>query len=694
MSTVKKQYINRKQFFLIAAIISFLLSLGLNILHVFSKHRWLDEGAGIPYILRIALFSFFLFVLINYLQLALRHYKALNVRYSLWRVFIVECVVIFILLLLMAAMEVMGILKHDPYIGSIINQIALGATAVFLGVVYITFQKLILYQKNKNLMRVWTVFKFTLYSTLILSLLEFDPFSSASFIGSPLFYVVLIIELIGSVIISLNVKWVAYLEFKTKWIAIVLFLLILTGVIGMAYLIQELAFPYEKQLAVDYTHLYFIASFLFVGVYSVLSILVLLFNLPTSSVFEQKFGEVMNFQKLSQMNAEQKEADIIELLFISSQSTVIADAGWIEWRNEEGKVENILQGISPVQKNRLRDLFEKEMGLDLPSALFAKTVVKNNLPLGFDGMNWRSFIMVPLIIGNEKWGTIGLLKTIKDGFDKDMANMVETYASQAVSSIQNARLLKKAVEHERYASQIAIAQRMQQHLLPAALPSIEGVELGICSGSPDMVGGDYYDSFEVAPHKLALVVGDVSGKGTGAAFNMAQMKGAFNSLAQLKLPLDMFLELANKVMLKCLGKSDFITLLICIVDTKRQLVEFARAGHTPLFYYKKENSKVYSYEPNGLALGMVGEKKYKGYSEAVLLNYKAGDKVLMYTDGIIEARNPEGEEFGMERLSALFQENANLSAQELVFKLKEELFNFTQDSEVDDDYTLVAIELK
>ena len=139
------------------------------------------------------------------------------------------------------------------------------------------------------------------------------------------------------------------------------------------------------------------------------------------------------------------------------------------------------------------------------------------------------------------------------------------------------------------------------------------------------VGGDYYDIFQVNAHKFALIVGDVAGKGVSAAFHMAEMKGVFQSYAQMGMKPDEFLIHANSALSRCLDRTSFITVSYFLVDTQERTIEFSRAGHCPTLYYHNEEGKAEFFSSKGLGLGILRNSMYEDFVIVNKMCYKDGD---------------------------------------------------------------------
>ena len=194
--------------------------------------------------------------------------------------------------------------------------------------------------------------------------------------------------------------------------------------------------------------------------------------------------------------------------------------------------------------------------------------------------------------------------------------------------------------------------------------------------------------------RIAIIVGDVSGKGTSAAFHMSQMKGIFQSLVQLNLSARDFLIKANNALSGCLDRTSFITTTYFIIDSKKKLFEFSRAGHCPTLYYSAKDKKVRFLEDNGLGLGILRDDQFNNFVDVNEIIYNKGDILFLYTDGITEAKNDDNEEFGYERLKLFLEKNAFYSAKYIKEEILKTLYDFCDSSKLEDDITTLIVKVK
>ena len=603
----------------------------------------------------------------------------------LWKIFVTGLLTTVVSLVLKSMDYLMGntSLMENSIMIDFLFHVHLGLLVAFLISTYVVWKRLILYQKSKLLLGIWTIFEYLLFGSLVGM---FFPTNITGYLIYPL--------VIIAIFLSANMKWVAYLNFKQKWKSILLLVLTLLYLVYFYINLSEMRGAYEY-LTVALDSVFISALFIFTSIYAAFSLLVILFNLPTSSVFEQKLEEVVNFQRLSQsIQTEQSATQVYEILLESSVRAGKADAAWIEaivdgkeiiFRHsiEKETIFNIKNFIKSQKENNLFDFDNVDKGVR-PGKHLKK--LKGNV--------FNSIVALPIEISGERVGMIVLLQELKEGFNKEAVDITKTFVNQAGISIEGFKMMSEAIENERYKEELHIAKKVQSKLLPAILDANDDFEIAAFSEAADEVGGDYYDSFKINEDKIALIIGDVSGKGTSAAFHMSQMKGIFHGLAQLDLPPEDFLIKANRAINTSLDKTSFVTISYFIIDRTKKKVSFARAGHCPTLYFTKGENQAAYFTNKGLGLGIVRDDSYAKYVQSRDFHYQSGDILVLYTDGITEASNFKAEEFGYDRLANIINENAGLDATDLQKKIISDLYEFCGQSELDDDYTTVIVKFK
>lgn len=629
--------------------------------------------------------SVFILMLFVFYKYKIEKSDTVNFVDLLWRVFVTGLIITMVSLVFRLLLGVLGTtnLSTNPIFLNILYLSNLGLVSAYLVSTFIVWKRLIIYQKSKFLLRVWTIFE---YALLLSLLYEMFPFPVLEEFGQ---YYIVILILMG-IFLSANMKWVAYLNFKQKWKSILLILL------AMFYLGYYAFTLFSFSLDLDEVSPYFldfrdnvflVAILAFIFIYALFSLLVILFNLPTSSVFEQKLEEVVNFQRLSQsIQTEQSEDRVYDILLESAVSTVFADAAWIEI-NENGENAFYTHNISIPEIGSLKEYIRTS---SMKGILDGGTDKSRNVQL-IKGSRFRSIMSVPISVKQENLGRLVLLKDVSDGFNKEMNKIIGTFTNQAGISIENFRLLNEALENERYKEELKIAKKVQQSLLPDVLETNHDYEICAFSEAADEVGGDYYDSYRINKHRVALVISDVSGKGTSAAFHMSQMKGMFHSLSQLDMGAGEFIIRANDAMARCLDKASFVTTSYFIIDSHKKQIELTRAGHCPTLYYSQVRDETIFLQNKGLGLGIIRNDTFREYTEVNSITYAAGDVMVLYTDGIVEAMNRKGEEFGYERLRNVLRENKEASAAVIQKTIIRKLYEFMGTDAINDDYTMVIV---
>ncbi len=648
---------------------------------------------GVPLWLPRLMLDFFIISLFYYYKYRIERDETLNFTDLLWKVFATGLIATVVSLVFRLGANLLGTTKlvSNILFTDFIYQINLALFISFLLAAYTSWKRLILYHKSKWLIRTWMVFELCLFIVLI-----YDSFQ----ITIPETANTIILILIGLLVIvlSANMRWVAYLNFKQKWTCLLLLLLSFFYLGYFIYTVTRLSESINAESAtfMDFnSHIFNLCLLSFVVVYSNFSFLVILFNLPTSSVFEQKLEEVVNFQRISQsIQTEQNEESVYNILLESSVSSVFADAAWLEIQSSTDGHKLFTYKVTERESKDIREHLKNHniSGVLDQSSDRTKNLSKHLASL--KGSRFRSLVAFPILVKGETIGTLALLKELPEGFNKEMTRIVSAFANQAGISIENFRLMEEAFQTERYKEELKIAKTVQKSLLPTSLESDADFEIYAFAESADEVGGDYYDTLRINDHQIALIIADVSGKGTTAAFHMSQMKGIFHSLAQQELDPKEFMERANRALTFCLERGSFISATYFVVDSRTKVIRYCRAGHCPVLYYTASTGITEYLKDKGTALGMVRSKDYCKLVETNEIKYAPGDIMVLYTDGITEAKNQKGEEFDYDRLAAALREVTEKSSQEIEKHIIQRLYEFSGSSEINDDYTSMTIKFK
>lgn len=293
-----------------------------------------------------------------------------------------------------------------------------------------------------------------------------------------------------------------------------------------------------------------------------------------------------------------------------------------------------------------------------------------------------SEVDIPLISRGKLIGIFNAQSSSLDAFSAEQIELLCALVDNIAIAIENARLFRQErLEKEKALREQAEARQIQRALLPEQDPVISGYAVdGLCL-QLSAVGGDWYDYLDLGNGVWGIALGDVCGKGMAAALLMSATRSLFRTAAEgLESPSEVLKRL-NKALLKDLPVGRFVTLVYFVLDAKRATVRVANGGHPyPLFVREQTNITELKTE-KGLPLGLMNSE----YSE-IRLTLKAGDRVLIYTDGAVEATNGKGMEYGISRLVKSLQE-PGVSAQSVLADVQE----FAIGGMLSDDATAIVL---
>jgi hypothetical protein len=239
--------------------------------------------------------------------------------------------------------------------------------------------------------------------------------------------------------------------------------------------------------------------------------------------------------------------------------------------------------------------------------------------------------------------------------------------------------------------EIDLARQIQLSLLPTSSFNNQRLESYSFANTAREVGGDYVDQIDT-PEGLYVVIADVSGKGLTAALYMARMQALVHLIIEKDQPTpkELFLELNNYVKS---GRKDktFVTACVAFFPHDSNRFTFVRAGHNPPLYFNKSKDRTYSLKTDGFALGMTSTENLEENLVEKSIIFEPGDSVLFYTDGLTEARNSAGEEYGVPRLESIMDIFGSLHAKTIVQKVQSSLEAFIGNETPHDDVTFTCI---
>jgi len=276
------------------------------------------------------------------------------------------------------------------------------------------------------------------------------------------------------------------------------------------------------------------------------------------------------------------------------------------------------------------------------------------------------------------------------GYSETEHLFLNTLITQAGFVIENAMLLEERTEKERLKREFEIARRVQQNLLPSGQPDMAGLDVdGFCLPAAE-IGGDYYDFFRLDKSRIGIVIADVTGKGTSAAFYMAVIKGLMVSLVHMHDSPEAVLREINRRLWDWMDRRIFITMGYAIFDTERGRCEFGRAGHTGLLVRRGDGS-VDCFAPPGIGLGLEAGRIFEKTIVRQDIPLASGDVLLLYTDGISETMNAASREFGEKRLMAVLKNSTDRDAKGIRQSIVRAVNRHRGRAAQHDDITLVTV---
>lgn len=518
---------------------------------------------------------------------------------------------------------------------------------------------------------------------------------------------------------SFRLSWIVYLTRREKVYGM------LFSLFGMIFFIMLTIFTYGQSDLLHQSLLYYHQSllafvstvFLFAAIYLGMNFASTLFQLPTAEAFDRKKAEITSLQNMSRLITQVLDYDELVATTINLSLDVCeAHAAWLEIIPHVRIARSHFDGdriIESVDTDRMTVVASKNIdryavpdlrrssGEPLQSLVFEskKPLIIHDFVsdrrvhhLKAHRKNIGSLAMVPLSSHAGIFGILSVIKKIPFGFDRDILNALFAFTDLVTIALENNKLIEQSIEKERLEQELMVAQTMQQKLLPQRLPSAPEFEVSAISLPAYEVGGDYYDVVQLEKKKIGFVVGDVSGKGVSAALYMAQVKGIFQSLCMQSPTAKDLLIKTNAALYGSMERKSFVSLLYAIIDIDHETFSYSRAGHCPVLYFR--NSSTSYLRPNGMGLGLDNTGRFAESIEEDKIHLKSGDLLLLFTDGITEAKNASDDEFGYSRLSDVVKQWSHESCTTLMHEIIKAVKTFTGGGAADDDITLLALRWK
>jgi len=441
---------------------------------------------------------------------------------------------------------------------------------------------------------------------------------------------------------------------------------------------------------------------LFLAIYAGFAAVSLLLHLPTASTHDRQQEEITSLHDLGRAVKSTLDLDqLVELITAHTSRVLETNACWLELRGEDGDQfelvawsgiddEEVARRQQNPSANGLGEWMAKQQ-----KPLLIKDVSADRRSAGLRA--WRrkagSLVGAPLLAQGDLIGVLYALKDHTYSFEREDLLALTAFADQAVVSIENARLVRASLEKERMEQELKIAREVQMRLLPMDIPSMTGLQMDALSLPAYEVGGDYYDFVRLDNGRLGVAIGDVSGKGTSAAFYMAEIKGILQGLGPIHDRPSALLSKVNQILHRDLDKRTFITLLYAVISPVDSSLLLARAGHCPLYHLPGDADEGRFITPEGIGLGLEKGTLFDSVICDETVAYQPGDIFLFFSDGLVEAQDGGGEEFGETRVDRVVVDHRHLPPPEIKLALLNAVNTFKEKERLHDDLTLFIIKV-
>src|SRR5467141_2205493 len=379
--------------------------------------------------------------------------------------------------------------------------------------------------------------------------------------------------------------------------------------------------------------------------------------------------------------------EVLNLVMDTLDSLIPYDAAGIylvkrsQPRSEWAEDETCVFHTKVVRGYDIDDL--QELGLKMGEGLIGHVAVSGKPFISPDVRNepryinaragTRSEMVAPIISNNEVIGVFDLESDELNAYAKDDLEILNLLSSQVAIIIEKVMLHEQLIEKQRLETQLEVARQVQLELLPARDPQLEGFDISAYNFPTEEVSGDYYDWVRIYDDQIGLVIADVSGKGVPAALLMAFLRASLRAATHIGYSPHISMAKVNYLLWESIERNQFVTAFYGILDVTNKTLTYTNAGHNPpLLLYKDGNPKFI--DRGSIPLGMFKDTRYHEY----YLTTEPGDMLVLYTDGVTEANNSRGEEFGRDRLAEAVKANRKLTARNLIAAVHQIVIDWTE----------------
>lgn len=302
----------------------------------------------------------------------------------------------------------------------------------------------------------------------------------------------------------------------------------------------------------------------------------------------------------------------------------------------------------------------------------------------------NSAIFIPLKISGVTLGILALALTGQDSVFTDLDySYMQSYGEFIALTMDNMQKYLELVKSHQITREIEVAADIQKTLLPEKMPSLKGAEVAAFSDAAKGVSGDYYDVFELGGGITAIAVCDVAGKGVPASLLMIMIRTVLRTISAPGKRADVILKELNRAITGHLGAERFATIGLVIMDRENHSISYSNGAHYPLHILRGDSGRYRRFDTDGLPLGIDSKANF-GHKK---IRIRPRDCLVLFTDGLPEARNSSGEELGETRLLRFVARHADQTPGELARRVKDYLDDFTAGETQFDDQTFLVLKV-
>ncbi len=298
----------------------------------------------------------------------------------------------------------------------------------------------------------------------------------------------------------------------------------------------------------------------------------------------------------------------------------------------------------------------------------------------------KSEMLCPIISNEHVIGVFDLESDSLDAYSEDDLEVMQLLTSQVAIIIEKVRLHDEVVEKKRIQAQLEIARSVQLELLPENDPVVPNFDISAYVFPTEEVSGDYYDWVKVFDDQVGIVVADAVGKGIPAALLMSFLRACLRSCVQIGYAPHIAFSKVSNLLRDSIEDNQFITAIYGLLDSTNKTFVFSNAGHNPPLLIQPDGEYRFV-EYGDMPLGMFDDIHYHQH----FIRFVPGMVMVIYTDGITEAANPNGEEYGNERFAARVLDGIDMPAKKMIDHIRKGVADFTERKFLDDDGTLFIV---